>query len=220
MENTILVLATRNRGKSREIKDFLKEFPVEIKDLTDFGPIPQVEEDGRDFEENAFKKASFTAKVLGLPTLADDSGLEVDALGGAPGVHSARYAGPDADDAANNRKLLEALDGVSTRTARFQCALSLAVPTGFALTYEAQCEGLIVEAPRGENGFGYDPLFHYPPLEKTFGEMTLEEKGRVSHRGKALQELKSEFDKVLVWIRQRLEEEKRLLVGDICQDDH
>lgn len=216
----MLVLATTNRGKSREIRDFLKGFPVEIKDLNDFGPIPQAVEDGKDFEENAYKKASFTAKVLGLPTLADDSGLEVDALNGAPGVHSARYAGPDATDAENNAKLLDALSGVESRTARFHCVLSLAVPMGFALTYEAKCEGIILKEPRGEKGFGYDPLFYYPPLDKTFGEMTLEEKSRVSHRGKALAELKQEFDKVMIWISQRLKEETRLRVGDICMDEH
>jgi XTP/dITP diphosphohydrolase len=216
MNNIILVLATHNRGKSEEIRGFLKDSPVEIKDLNDFGPIPQPTEDGKDFEENAYKKASFTAKILGLPALADDSGLEVDALGGAPGVYSARYAGPEATDEENNNKLLEALAGVENRTARFQCVLSLAVPTGFALTYEAACEGIILEEPRGDKGFGYDPLFYYPPMGKTFGEMTLEEKSRVSHRGLALQELAGEFDKAAIWIRQRMDEEARLRAGDIC----
>jgi len=214
----LLIVATRNHGKSREIREFLQGFPVEIKDLNDFGPIPEAVEDGETFEENAYKKASFTAKVLGFPALADDSGLEVEALGGAPGVHSARYAGPQADDAANNRKLLAALAGNPHRNARFCCGLSLAVPSGPALTYEATCEGVIGEAPRGEHGFGYDPLFYYPPLAKTFAELTIEEKAQVSHRGKALRELRDEFNKVLQWLGQRLEEE-RLLRGDhdICQ---
>ncbi len=210
-ENVILVIATRNKGKSDEIKALLKGFPVEIRDLNDFGPIPEVEEDGNSFEENAYKKAAFTAKVLGLPVLADDSGLEVEALEGRPGVHSARFAGSDASDEENNAKLLEEMKGIKNRKARFCCVISIAVPTGFALTYEGTCEGEILEEPRGSNGFGYDPLFYYPPAGKTFAEMTMEEKSRVSHRGRALEELKSEFDKVLIWIKQRLEEERRLL---------
>lgn len=218
MEKITLIVATRNKGKSREIQEYLQGFPVEVKDLNDFGPIPEVVEDGETFEENAYKKASFTAKVLGLPALADDSGLEVEALHGAPGVYSARYAGPNATDEQNNSKLLEALSGKSERKARFCCVLSLAVPTGPALTYEASCEGVILEAPRGTNGFGYDPLFYYPPMKKTFAEMTLEEKAQVSHRGKALKELKDEFDKVLKWLNMRLAEEKKILgLGeDIC----
>ncbi|GKT09970.1 XTP/dITP diphosphatase [Desulforhabdus sp. TSK] len=210
MEGIILVVATRNSGKSKEIKNFFQGYPVEVKDLNDFGPIPEVQEDGRTFEENAYKKASFTAKVLGLPALADDSGLEVESLKGEPGVYSARYAGEKASDAMNNAKLLEALAGKKDRNARFSCVLSLAVPLGQALTYEATCEGVILESPRGTNGFGYDPLFLYPPMGKTFAEMTLEEKSRVSHRGKALQELKDEFEKVLKWIQIRLTEEKKL----------
>lgn len=210
-ERIVLVVATRNSGKTREIQALLKDFPVELKDLNDFGPIPEAIEDGSTFEENAYKKASFTAKVLGLPAIADDSGLEVEALGGAPGVHSARYAGPNATDEENNRKLLQEMAGIKNRKARFCCVISVAVPTGFALTYEGFCEGEILETPRGTGGFGYDPLFFYPPLGKTFAEMSLEEKNAVSHRGKALQELRREFDKVLVWIRQRLEEERRML---------
>jgi XTP/dITP diphosphohydrolase len=216
----ILIIATRNKGKSAEIRDFLQGFPLDIKDLNDFGPIPEVTEDGQTFEENAYKKASFTAKVLGLPALADDSGLEIDALGGAPGVCSARYAGPHATDAQNNAKLLQELVGVANRSARFRCVLSLAVPTGFALTYEAACDGTIVETPRGDHGFGYDPLFLYPQLNKTFGEMTIGEKLQVSHRGRALLELRNEGAKVVAWLTKRLEEEKRLIYGDICSHSH
>jgi XTP/dITP diphosphohydrolase len=218
MEKVLIIVATRNRGKSKEIREFLRDFPVEIRDLNDFGPIPEATEDGETFEENAYKKASFTAKVLGFPALADDSGLEVEALGGQPGVHSARYAGLKASDEENNHKLLGALAGNTRRQARFCCVLSLAVPPGPALTYEATCDGLIVESPRGQHGFGYDPLFYYPPMDKTFGEMTLEEKSGVSHRGKALLQLKSEFQKVLQWLERRLEEEKILRgAHDICQ---
>jgi XTP/dITP diphosphohydrolase len=218
MKKALLVIATRNLGKSKEIREFLHGFPVEIKDLNDFGPIPEPVEDGETFDDNAYKKASFTAKVLGFPTLADDSGLEVEVLQGGPGVRSARYAGPEASDEKNNRKLLEALSGVTNRKARFCCVLSLAVPSGPALTYEATCDGVITEKPRGVNGFGYDPLFYYPPLEKTFGEMTLAEKSKVSHRGKALMQLKAEFDKVLQWLDRRFEEERILRGGhDICK---
>ena len=203
-ERQLLVLATRNRGKTREIRRLLKDFPVEIRNLEDFGPIPPVEEDGTNFDENAYKKASFTAKVLGLPALADDSGLEVDALGGDPGVHSARYAGPGASDEENNARLLREMEDKTNRVAAFICVISIAVPSGLALTYEARCEGLIAEGPAGKGGFGYDPVFYYPPLNRTFAQLSPEEKNRVSHRGKALAELKEEFEKVLVWIRQRL----------------
>ncbi|HID29853.1 MAG TPA: XTP/dITP diphosphatase [Desulfobacterales bacterium] len=203
-ERQWLVLATRNAGKTREICDLLRDFPVEIKNLDDFGPIPPVEEDGISFDENAYKKASFTAKVLGFPALADDSGLEVEALGGAPGIHSARYAGPNATDAENNAKLLREMEGKAERAAAFTCVISIAVPFGVALTYEARCEGVIPEAPVGNSGFGYDPVFYYPPLNKTFAQLSAEEKNRVSHRGKAFAELKEEFEKVLLWIRQKL----------------
>ncbi len=218
MQKTMLVLATRNSGKTREIQNFLEGFPIEIRDLNDFGPIPEVIEDGATFEENAYKKAHFTARVLGFPALADDSGLEVEALNGAPGVHSARYAGPDASDEENNQKLLDNLRGQENRKARFCCVLSLAVPAGPALTYESSCEGSILEQPRGTNGFGYDPLFFYEPLGKTFGEMTLEEKSRVSHRGKALSELKGEFAKVLKWLDLRMAEEMERRGRHECHD--
>jgi XTP/dITP diphosphohydrolase len=199
-----LVLATRNPGKTAEIRDLLKDYPVDIKDLNEFGPIPEAIEDGATFEENAYKKASLTARVLGLPALADDSGLIVAALGGAPGVHSARYAGADASDADRCARLLEALAGRKDRRAAFACVISIAVPAGPALTYEARCEGLIAEAPSGADGFGYDPVFYYPPLGRTFAELTRSEKGRVSHRGLALRELVGEFDKVLAWIRYQM----------------
>lgn len=199
-----IVLATGNMGKTREIQDLLEDFPVVIRNLNDFGPIPPIEEDGATFEENAYKKASLTARYLGMPALADDSGLMVDALGGAPGVHSARYAGEGATDLQRCQKLLTALGDNENRRAAFACVLSLAVPTGPALTYEGRCEGVIAHAAAGENGFGYDPVFYYPPLNKTFAQLGRAEKSRVSHRGKALQELRSEMDKVLVWIRQQM----------------
>ncbi len=199
-----LVIATRNKGKTAEIRDLLKDFPVDIKNLDDFGPIPPLEEDGDTFDENAYKKASFAARILGLPALADDSGLLVQALDGAPGIHSARYAGENATDEQRYLKLLDEMKGKSNRNAAFECVISIAVPTGPALTYEARCQGLITESPAGSNGFGYDPIFFYPPLNKTFAELTREEKSRVSHRGKAFAELKDEFDKVLIWIDQNI----------------
>jgi XTP/dITP diphosphohydrolase len=205
---TILVIATRNKGKTKEIKALLKDFPVNIKNLDDFGPIPHLEEDGDTFDENAYKKASFAARILGLPALADDSGLIVEALDGAPGIHSARYAGENATDEQRYLKLLEDMKGKSNRKAAFECVISIAVPTGPALTYEARCEGLITTEPAGSNGFGYDPVFFYPPHNKTFAQITGKEKNRISHRGKALAELKSEFDKVLIWIKQHMPDQE------------
>ncbi len=200
----VLVIATRNPGKTNEIRALLEDFPIDIRNLDDFGPIPEVEEDGLTFEANAYKKASFTARVLGFPALADDSGLVVTALDGAPGVHSARYAGPDASDADRIQKLLQAMADISDRRAAFECVISIAVPGGPALTYESRCEGEITRAPSGDNGFGYDPVFYYPPLGKTFAELSLEEKSTVSHRGKALQEIRAEFEKIRIWIQQQM----------------
>ena len=202
-----LVLATRNQGKISEFKKLLSDFPIEIKSLQDFGPLSPVEEDGETFEENAYKKAHLTAKMLGLPVLADDSGLMVDALDGRPGVHSARYAGEKASDKENNLKLLEATKGVKNRKATFKCVIMIAVPRGPALTYEGVCDGEVAHEMKGAHGFGYDPVFYYPPLKKTFAQLSLEEKNRVSHRGKAMAQLRGEFDKVLEWLRQRLSEE-------------
>jgi XTP/dITP diphosphohydrolase len=196
-----IVIATRNKGKTAEIREMLKDFPVNIKNLDDFGPIPEIEEDGDTFDENAYKKASVTARILGVTALADDSGLLVESLEGAPGVQSARYAGEKATDQQRCEKLLKEMKGKTDRKAAFECVISIAVPTGPALTYEARCEGLITEKPSGQNGFGYDPVFFFPKLNKTFAQLTRTEKSRVSHRGKALGELKEEFDKVLTWIR-------------------
>ena len=199
-----LVIATKNTGKLIEIESLLKNYPVKLKSLSDFGPIPPVEEDGATFDDNAYKKAAFTARVLGLPALADDSGLVVQALGGGPGVHSARYGGDSLTDAQRCDLLLQNLKGKTDRKASFSCVISIATPTGAALTYEARCEGLIAESAFGTNGFGYDPIFYYPPLNKTFAEMARQEKSQVSHRGKALKELLGEFDKVLLWLQQQM----------------
>lgn len=201
---TILVLATRNKGKTAEIKALLKDYPIEIRNLDDFGPIPPIVEDGDTFEENAYKKASLTARYLGFPALSDDSGLVVDALNGEPGVHSARYAGEDATDAQRCEKLLQALGDNDNRRAHFACVISIAVPTGPALTYEAICDGEITQEPAGTSGFGYDPVFFYPEAGKTFAQMSMAEKSRFSHRGKALKELGKEIEIVIKWIQQHM----------------
>ena len=202
-----LVLATRNQGKILELKELLSGFDVTVKSLNDFGPIPQVIEDGKTFEENAYKKAHFTARVLGFPTLADDSGIVVPALNGAPGVRSARFAGEDADDASNNMKLLKMMEGVADRRAVFECVIVIAVPRGPALVYDGRCEGEIANQARGKSGFGYDPVFYYAPMNKTFGELSREEKNLISHRGRAMAKIKEEFHKILKWLEQRLSEE-------------
>jgi XTP/dITP diphosphohydrolase len=201
-----LVLATHNAGKISEFKLLLSRFNLEIKGLKEFDPIPAVEEDGLSFEQNATKKARFTARVLGLPAIADDSGLMVQALNGMPGVYSARYAGAGATDERNNRKLLEAMSGVTERQASFVCVIAIAVPRGEVRTFEGQCEGILAESPRGNQGFGYDPLFYYPPLKKTFAQLTREEKSQISHRGRAMAELEEEFWRILIWLKQRLGE--------------
>ncbi len=187
----ILLVATTNPGKFAEVKSFLAGFPFEVLSLTDIAGCPEVVEDGSTFEENAMKKAQVLAQHSGNATLADDSGLEVDALGGAPGIYSARYAGAEADDEANNRKVLWELRSVSEekRGARFVCALAFCGPPGAKInpwTVRETCEGRIAFAPDGQNGFGYDPLFFYPPLGKTFGQIDRTTKAAVSHRGKAL----------------------------------
>ena len=207
MDN-IIVLATSNKNKLKEIQELLKGFPVVIKSLADFGPMPEAVEDGETFDENAYKKAIHYAKVLGVPCLADDSGLAVDALDGRPGVYSARYAGPGATDWDNCEKLLGEMAGLTKRTAHFVCVLSLATPAGPALTWEGRCDGEIIHERRGESGFGYDPVFFSPELGKTFAEVTMAEKSGVSHRGRALAEFGAEFAKVQVWLRQRMAEIK------------
>ena len=207
MDN-IIVLATSNKNKLKEIQERLKGFPVAITSLADFGPMPEAVEDGATFEENAYKKAFHYAKVLGLPCLADDSGLVVDALEGRPGVYSARYSGPEATDWDNCEKLLGEMAGRDNRAAHFVCVLSLATPAGPALTWEGRCDGELLSERRGESGFGYDPLFLCTEFGKTFAEASMEEKGGVSHRGRALAQFAAEFDKVQVWLRQRMAEIK------------
>mgnify|MGYP006285067971 FL=1 len=190
-ERDTIVLATRNKGKVTELSGKLQEYGLEVKGLDDFPEVPEIVEDGATFHENSLKKAREVAEITGLVAVADDSGLEVDALGGAPGVHSARYAGVDADDAANNGKLLRELSGVPVerRTARFKCVMTACSPQGETLVTEGAWEGRIAMQPRGEHGFGYDPLFYDPEADMTAAQMDRETKHRRSHRGKALARL-------------------------------
>jgi XTP/dITP diphosphohydrolase len=189
-----LVFATRNRGKLVELRDLLPGIDVRSLDEVD---APEVVEDADSFTGNAIKKARAVSAATGLPALADDSGLEVDALGGAPGVYSARYAGPGADDACNNAKLLRNLAGVENRSARFRAVLALADVAGplgdRVITAEGTCEGIILDAPRGTGGFGYDPLFFAPELGQTFAEAGVGSKRQLSHRARAMTAMKPEL---------------------------
>jgi len=191
-----LVFATRNRGKIAELRALAEPLGLEVVSAAELG-APDVEEDGATFDANAAKKAREISMALGKPALADDSGLVVDALQGAPGVHSARFAGPDADDGANNEKLLELLRDVPAdrRQAHFTCVMAFADPHGalgdhVELT-NGRCDGLIAEAPRGDGGFGYDPLFLVPDQGLTFAELPSSVKNTISHRAEAMRSMQS-----------------------------
>jgi XTP/dITP diphosphohydrolase len=185
-----LLLATNNKGKVREYKHMLKDLAVELVSPDEAGINTEVEEIGESLEENARLKATTLARESKLLTLADDSGLEVDALGGEPGRLSARYAGEGASDKDRVNYLLKKLEGVpeGKRSARFRCVIAIAQPDGEAELCSGECEGVIALEPRGEAGFGYDPVFYLPELGKTMAELTLEEKNSVSHRGRAAKE--------------------------------
>ncbi len=183
-----IVLGSRNRKKSREVAEILAPCGIEIASIADFLDVLEVVEDGATFAENAAKKASQPAQQLGRWVIGEDSGLMVDALGGRPGVYSARFSGPGATDESNNRKLMEELAGVplERRTAGYVCSVALADPTGtIRLTSEGTCRGLIIEDPRGENGFGYDPYFLVREYHRTFGELPARVKHQISHRARA-----------------------------------
>ena len=187
-----VVVATRNRGKLREIVPLLAGLKLELCTIDELAPDAELREDGVTFVENALAKARQAVRATGLPAIADDSGLEVDALDGAPGVYSARYAGPGADDDSNNAKLLEALEAVppARRTGRFRCVAVFVDPArGLEIVREGACEGVVLEAKRGEDGFGYDPLFFVPTVGRTMAELPLEEKNRLSHRAAAFRAL-------------------------------
>lgn len=195
-----ILLATRNPGKLKEVKDFFSDLGLEVVGMDELPSARDVAEDGLSFLENARKKAHALALDFGCMALADDSGLEVDALGGLPGVRSARYAGEGATDEQNNRKLLEALKGVreGERKATFRCVMVLAAPDGREWISEGTWEGEIAQAPRGTGGFGYDPLFLLPEKGKTVAELSLKEKNEISHRAQALRGIKEVLEKVLV----------------------
>jgi XTP/dITP diphosphohydrolase len=190
-----LVIATRNRGKIGEFRQIMDDLGIldalDLRSLSDYPAYPDVEETGETFTENALIKARAAARFTGLIAAADDSGIEVSALDGAPGVRSARFAGEGATDAQNNEKLLSLMAGVPEggREARFVAVIALASPDGRETTVRGECRGVVMTAPRGAGGFGYDPVFFYPPLGKTYAEMTDSEKGSVSHRGRAIQAL-------------------------------
>jgi XTP/dITP diphosphohydrolase len=188
----ILVLATRNNGKLREIGTSLNIPSLTYQSLNDFPDLPEIIEDGSSFQENAFKKARMVSHSLDLSVLADDSGLTVDCLKGAPGIYSARFAGPRATDSENNEKLLTLLQGVpeENRMARFVCVLVFYEPSGRWFQTEGIWEGLIAPAPKGDQGFGYDPIFYLPELQKTVAQLPLETKSRISHRAKALEKMR------------------------------
>jgi XTP/dITP diphosphohydrolase len=197
-----VLIATSNPGKLRDFAGAASTYGIEIASLSDFSSLPAVVEDGLTFEDNARKKAEqYSQYALGEIVLADDSGLEVDALGGAPGVHSARYAADvprlvenNTDDRANNARLIRELRNVppEKRTGRFVCVIAAARDGQTLTVFRGTAEGIILDAPRGSNGFGYDPLFYFPPIEKAFAELTAEEKAQYSHRGTA-------FRKFLEW---------------------
>jgi XTP/dITP diphosphohydrolase len=209
-EGGTLLVATRNRGKSQEFREAFRKIGISVKDLHDVEGIPDIEETGNTFADNAFLKAKAVADIVGLPVLADDSGLCVDALNGAPGIYSARYAGESASDQANNAKLIKELELRYTTAlacmeleeepgrlslARFVCSLVLYDPVGGSkLQAEGSVEGHILRKARGIDGFGYDPLFWVPSLRRSMAELTLEEKNAISHRGQALRKLLALID--------------------------
>lgn len=185
------IIATHNPGKVKEFKEILQPKGYEVKSLAEIGFTDEIEETGHTFEENAILKAEAVAKAVNKMVIADDSGLSVDNLGGRPGVYSARYAGEQKDDQANIDKVLSELRGIEKeqRTARFRCALAVSIPGEETKTVEGHVEGYIAEEPRGEYGFGYDPIFIVKDKDKTMAELTSDEKNKISHRADALKKL-------------------------------
>ncbi|MFD1781084.1 XTP/dITP diphosphatase [Fredinandcohnia salidurans] len=186
-----IMIATKNKGKVKEFRDLFASKGIDVKSLVDYPNIEDIEETGVTFAENAQIKAEAIAKKLHIPVIADDSGLAIDYLEGRPGVYSARYAGEHKNDVDNLNKVLEELKGVpdEKRTARFHCALALAIPGEKTEIVEGTCEGVITDTPVGENGFGYDPIFFVPVKGKTMAELSKDEKNLISHRGNALRKL-------------------------------
>jgi len=196
-----IVLATRNKKKIEEMKRLIADMPIILLTLDDFSRCPEVEEEGTTFEENAVKKATSVAEYTRKAALADDSGLEVYELNGAPGILSSRYAGVDANDRKNIEKLLHEMDSITDerRGARFVCCIALAFPDGNIKTFFGYVEGKIGREPKGSHGFGYDPVFYPAEQNKTFAEMSSDEKDVLSHRGKALRELLSYLKEAVIY---------------------
>ncbi|ANU11339.1 non-canonical purine NTP pyrophosphatase [Planococcus antarcticus DSM 14505] len=186
-----IVIATQNKGKAKDFETMLAPLGYKVLTLLDVAQDMDVEETGVTFEENAILKAEAVSKALGIPVISDDSGLEIDALNGEPGVYSARYAGAAKSDSANIDKVLEKLNSVpdSERTARFRCVLAISAPGQQTETFSGSCEGAILHERRGDNGFGYDPIFYVPAQEKAMAELEPHEKASISHRGNALRKL-------------------------------
>ncbi|NME35424.1 MULTISPECIES: XTP/dITP diphosphatase [Fusobacterium] len=191
-----IFLATGNKHKIEEIKKIFSKEDIEILSINDGIEIPEVIEDGKTFEENSKKKALEISKFTNMITIADDSGICVEALGGAPGVYSARYSGENATDESNNKKLIENLKGIENRNAKFVCVITLAKPTGETYSYTGEIHGEIIDEPRGKYGFGYDPYFYVKEYGKTTAEME-DFKNKISHRAKALAKLKENLDDIL-----------------------
>lgn len=186
-----VIVASSNKGKLKEFQELMAGLPVEVKSLKDYPEIGEIEENGATFVDNAYIKAKAVHDATGCLCIADDSGLEVDALDGAPGIFSARYAGEEKDDAANNAKLLQALENVpdTARGAQFHCAIVAIAADGRRFDAEGIVRGEILRAERGENGFGYDPLFYVREFDKTTAELSMDEKNAISHRGKAVRKI-------------------------------
>jgi len=198
----VLVVASANPGKAREMASLLSDLPLRVRSLADFPGVTLPPEGAESYLLNALGKARAAAAATGMLAMGDDSGLEVDALGGAPGVISARYGGEGLDDAQRCAKLLEALDGVPPlrRSARFRSVIALVEPGGREATAEGEAEGIILDRPQGTGGFGYDPLFYYPPLDSTFAQLPDREKNVVSHRARAMVKARAVL---LDWLRAR-----------------
>ena len=193
MNRRTIVIATKNKGKLREFRSILADAYDDILSLADFDDIPDIEETGLSFRENALIKAKATSDFLGMDAIGDDSGLVVDALDGAPGIYSARYAGDGASDDENNKKLLSELKGEKNREARFVCCIALVLTDGTREFFEGECCGQIIQEKRGESGFGYDPVFYVPQYGKTMAQLGPDIKNSISHRAIASEKLLSYF---------------------------
>lgn len=194
-----ILIATNNNGKKKDFETLFKPLGIKVLTLNDIDKPINVEETGITFEENAILKAETVASLLGIVVIADDSGLEIDALNGEPGVYSARYAGSDCDDEANIDKVLEKLGNLALeeRTGRFRCVLAIAGPSIKTITFSGSCEGLVLDKRKGTNGFGYDPIFFVPEKNATMSELLPEDKSAISHRGAALRKLQLDMPSLL-----------------------